>query len=53
VQFGLQLENGMTVQGGYAAGEVCGEMSTPRLRYGIVGVPAKSNDFVGRGGATE
>ena len=24
----------MTVQGGYAAGEVCGDMSTPRLRYG-------------------
>ena len=24
----------MTVQGGYAAGKVCGDMSTPRLRYG-------------------
>ena len=24
----------MTVQGGYAAGEVCDDMSTPRLRYG-------------------
>ena len=24
----------MTVRGGYAAGEVCGDMSTPRLRYG-------------------
>ena len=25
----------MTVQGGYAAGEVCGDMSTPRLRYAV------------------
>ena len=24
----------MTVQGGYAAGEVCDDMSTPKLRYG-------------------
>lgn len=24
----------MTVRGGYAAGEVCGDISTPRLRYG-------------------
>ena len=24
----------MTVRGGYAAGEVCGDMSTPRLQYG-------------------
>ena len=28
------LDNRMTVRGGYAAGEVCGDMSTPRLRYG-------------------